>query len=37
VDNGLKWKRKEKRLVKYDFTSEFEDRTIWKHFRLRDA
>ncbi|CAD8166856.1 unnamed protein product [Paramecium octaurelia] len=35
VDNGLQWRRKEQRLNKYDFTSEFEEGTIWKFFRLR--
>ncbi len=36
TENGLVWKRKERKLNKYDFTSEFEDKTIWKHFRLRE-
>jgi len=35
VDNGLRWKRPERKLRKYDFSTEFEDNTIWKHFRLR--
>ena len=34
--NGLQWRRKEKKLLKYDFTSDFEQKTIWKHFRLRE-
>lgn len=35
VDNGLRWKTKEKKIRKYDFTSEFEEKTFWKHLRLR--
>ncbi|KRX10057.1 hypothetical protein PPERSA_08460 [Pseudocohnilembus persalinus] len=35
VDNGLQWKRKERKLKKYDFSTDFEDNSIWRHFRLR--
>jgi hypothetical protein len=35
MDNGLRWKRKDKSLNKYDFTSDFENNTIFKHFRER--
>jgi hypothetical protein len=35
MDNGLRWKRKDKSLNKYDFTRDFENHTIFKHFRER--
>ena len=35
MDNGLRWKRKDKSLKKYDFTSDFEYNTIFRHFRER--
>ncbi|EGR34429.1 hypothetical protein IMG5_011950 [Ichthyophthirius multifiliis] len=37
VDNGLRWKRKEKILIKYDFTSEYEKSSIFGFFRLREV
>ncbi|KAL4478928.1 hypothetical protein ABPG72_019365 [Tetrahymena utriculariae] len=36
VDNGLVWKKKERKLNKYDFTSEFEDNSFFKKLRIRD-
>jgi len=36
VENGLRWKRPERKLNKYDFSKDFEKNTIWKFFRLRD-
>jgi|LauGreDrversion4_2_1035121.scaffolds.fasta_scaffold350530_1 hypothetical protein len=35
MDNGLRWKHKEMLDNKYDFTSDFERNTIFKHFRIR--
>jgi hypothetical protein len=35
MDNGLRWKHKEMLDTKYDFTSDFEKNTIFKHFRIR--
>jgi hypothetical protein len=35
MDNGLRWKRKDRKLTKYDFTKDFEKHTIFKHFRER--
>jgi len=35
MDNGLRWKRSDMDLKKYDFTSDFEENTIYKHFRER--
>jgi hypothetical protein len=35
MDNGLRWKRKDRSLNKYDFTKDFEKHTIFKHFRER--
>ena len=34
-DNGLRWKRPDDRLRKFDNTSHFEANTIFKHFRIR--
>jgi hypothetical protein len=36
VDNGLVWKRRNTRLRKYDFTSDFEKYTFWRYLRIRD-
>jgi hypothetical protein len=36
TDNGLKWRRPDKKLRKYDFTSEYEKGTIWRYLRIRD-
>ena len=36
MDNGLRWKRNDKNLNKYDFTRDFEKHTIFKHFRERN-
>jgi hypothetical protein len=36
VENGLRWRRPERKLNKYDFSKDFESKTIWKYFRLRD-
>ena len=33
-DNGLRWKKPENRLNKFDYTSEFEKGTIFKHCRM---
>lgn len=35
VDNGLVWKRKSQSMEKYDVTSEFEEKSIWKFLRVR--
>ena len=35
IENGLEWKRREKRLDKYDFTTEFEKNSIWKMLRVK--
>ena len=35
VENGLRWKRPERKLRKYDFSSEFEENTVFKYFRLK--
>jgi len=36
IENGLRWKRRDRKLNKYDFSKDFESKTIFKHFRLRD-
>ena len=36
VDNGLVWKRKERKLNKYDFTSELEANSFFKNLRIRE-
>ena len=33
-DNGLRWRKPEDRLKKYDNTSHFEAATVWKRFRV---
>ena len=33
-DNGLRWKKPENRLNKFDYTSEFERGTIFKHCKM---
>ena len=35
-DNGLRWKKPEDRLKKYDSTSHFEEATVWKRFRINN-
>ena len=35
LDNGLRWRYREEKLDKYDFTRDFERRTIFKYFRER--
>ena len=35
-DNGLRWRKPEDKLKKYDNTSEFEKATIWKRFRINE-
>lgn len=35
MENGLRWKRKDLLYSKYDFTKDFEQRTIFKHMRER--
>lgn len=35
MDNGLRWRRPDYQLRKYDFTRDFEEKTIFKHFRER--
>ena len=35
MDNGLRWKRPDRNMRKYDFTKDFEEGTIFKHFRER--
>lgn len=35
MDNGLRWKRKDRALQKWDVTKDFEEHTIFKHFRER--
>jgi hypothetical protein len=32
-DNGLRWRKPEDKLRKYDCTSEFEKATIWKRIK----
>ena len=34
-DNGLRWKSPMKP-KKFDFTSRFEEQTIWRHFKIKD-
>ena len=36
MDNGLRWKHQDIIEIKYDFTRDFESKTIWKHFRERN-
>ena len=36
INNGLKWKRVEKKLYKYDLSSEHEKQSIWGFLRIRD-
>lgn len=36
MDNGLRWKHEDMIQQKYDFTREFESKTVWKHFRERN-
>jgi len=36
VDNGLVWKRKERKFNKYDFTSDFEAGSFLGRLRIRD-
>ena len=37
VDNGLRWKRPEIKLNKYDFTKEYEKKYFWlRALRIRD-
>jgi len=36
VSNGLEWKRKDNKLKKYDFTTDYMKGTIWSFFRLQD-
>jgi hypothetical protein len=36
VDNGLVWKRRNTRLRKYDFTSDYEKTSLWRYLRIRD-
>jgi hypothetical protein len=36
MDNGLRWKKKDRNLNKYDFTRDFEKHTIFKHLRERN-
>jgi len=36
VDNGLVWKRRNTRLRKYDFTSDYEKTSLWGYLRIRD-
>ena len=36
INNGLRWKRVEKKLYKYDLSSEHEKNSIWGFFRIRD-
>lgn len=31
-ENGLRWKKPEQKLKKFDFTSEFEKQSMWRHF-----
>jgi hypothetical protein len=33
IDNGLRWRKPEDKLRKYDETSQFEKVTIWKRFK----
>lgn len=33
IDNGLRWKKPDDRLKKFDDTSEFERSTIWGYFK----
>lgn len=33
TENGLRWKYRDGYLRKYDFTTEYENQTIWKYFR----
>lgn len=35
MDNGLRWKKQDKKFDKFDFTRDFEDRTIFKYLRER--
>jgi len=35
MDNGLRWKTRDQKLKKYDFTRDFERQTIFKYFRER--
>jgi hypothetical protein len=35
MENGMRWRNKELLYSKYDFTRDFEERTIFKHFRER--
>lgn len=35
-DNGLRWRKPEDKLRKYDNTSEFERATIWGRLRPKD-
>lgn len=33
-ENGLRWKKPEKKLKKFDFTSEFEKQSKWSMFAV---
>ena len=35
MDNGLRWKKPDRAFKKFDFTQDFEDRTIFKYLRER--
>ena len=34
-DNGLKWRFSDDRIAVYDYTSDYEEQTIFKHFRIK--
>jgi hypothetical protein len=36
MDNGLRWKHQDLVELKYDFTRDFESKTIWKYLRERN-
>ena len=36
TENGLKWRRPDRKLIKYDFTKDFEANSIFKYLRIRD-
>ena len=36
VFNGLEWRKKENKLKKYDFTSDYMKGSIWRFFRIQE-